>query len=49
MNKELLTKVHHEKEEYKQRKQGQMTQEEYKEALSKHAGMGLAKPKPIWS
>lgn len=39
MNKELLTKLKHKKEEYKQRKQGQVTQEAYKEAVSKHAGM----------
>lgn len=45
MNKELLTKVKYKKEEYKQRKQGQVTQQDYEEALSKHAGMGLAKIK----
>lgn len=44
-----MTKLKHKKEEYKQRKQGQVTQEEYKEAVSKHAGMELAKPRPIWS
>lgn len=45
MNKGLLTEDKYEKEEHKQRKQGQVTQEDYKEALSKHAGMGLAKIK----
>lgn len=47
MNKELLTKLKHKKEEYKWRKQGQVTQEWYEEAVSKHAGMELAKAKPI--
>ena len=49
MNKKLLTKLKNKKEECKQRKQGQVIQEEYKEAVYKHAGMELAKTKPIWS
>lgn len=49
MNKELLMKIKHKKKFYKQWNWSWIFKEEHRDTMSKCVGVGLGKPKLIWS